>query len=170
MSEIKRVKIDSILESQIPEFLNEDSPLFLEFLKQYYRSLEHQGGTLDIVNNLKKYKDIEAFNKESLKPSTTLTSKVLAFDSTINVVSTVGWPDTYGLLKVDDEIITYLSKTPTSFVDCMRGFSGIDKIESVENPEYLSFSTTSASEHSNNSTIQNLSNLFLTQFFQKFRN
>ena len=64
MSEIKRVKIDSILESQIPEFLNEDSPLFLEFLKQYYRSLEHQGGTLDIVNNLKKYKDIEAFNKE----------------------------------------------------------------------------------------------------------
>ena len=170
MSEIKRVKIDSILESQIPEFLNEDSPLFLEFLKQYYRSLEHQGGTLDIVNNLKKYKDIESFNKESLKSSTTLTSKVLAFDSTIKVVSTVGWPDTYGLLKIDDEIITYSSKTPTSFVDCMRGFSGIDKIESVENPEYLSFSTTSASEHSNNSVVQNLSNLFLIQFFQKFRN
>ena len=37
MSEIKRVKIQSIVESQIPEFLNDDSPLFKEFLEQYER-------------------------------------------------------------------------------------------------------------------------------------
>ena len=170
MSEIKRVKIDSILESQIPEFLNEDSPLFVEFLKQYYRSLEHQGGTLDIINNLKKYKDIQSFNPELLIPNTTLTSQILSFDTTINVDSTEGWPDSYGLLKIDDEIITYLSKTTTSFVDCKRGFSGIDQISSTENPEYLNFSTTSANEHPNQSIVTNLSNLFLVEFYQKFRN
>ena len=170
MSEIKRVKIDSILESQIPEFLNEDSPLFVEFLKQYYRSLEHQGGTLDIINNLKKYKDIQSFNPELLISSTTLTSQILSFDTTINVDSTEGWPDSYGLLKIDDEIITYLSKTTTSFVDCKRGFSGIDQISSTKNPEYLNFSTTSANEHPNQSIVTNLSNLFLVEFYQKFRN
>jgi hypothetical protein len=170
MSEIKRVKIDSIIESQIPEFLNEDSPLFVEFLKEYYRSLEHQGGSLDIINNLKKYKDIQSFNPESLISSTNLTSKILSFDTIINVESTDGWPDTYGLLKIDDEIITYVSKTATSFVDCKRGFSGIDQISSTENPEYLNFSITTASEHQNRTVVTNLSNLFLVEFFQKFRN
>jgi hypothetical protein len=169
MSEIKRVKINSILESQIPEFLNEESPLFVEFLNQYYHSLEHQSGTLDLLNNLKKYKNIESFNKEALIKTTSLSSNVLSFDTIINVDSTVGWPDKYGLLKIDDEIITYLSKTETSFIDCVRGFSGIDNITSVENVEFLNFSSTNASEHSINSKVNNLSNLFLVQFFEKYR-
>ena len=169
MSEIKRVKIDSILESQIPEFLNEESPLFREFLKQYYYSLEHQSGTLDLVNNLKQYKNIEQFNDESLVENTNLTASVLPFDTTINVDSTTGWPDKYGLLKIDDEIITYLSKTNNSFVDCIRGFSGIDGIVSNENTEFLNFTSTTAEEHSITSKVKNLSNLFLIEFFKKYR-
>jgi photosystem II stability/assembly factor-like uncharacterized protein len=169
MSEIKRVKINSILESQIPEFLNEESPLFAEFLKQYYYSLEHQSGTLDLSNNLKQYKNVETFNNEVLIRTTNLTSDVLSFDTVINVDSTIGWPDTYGLLKIDDEIITYLSKTETSFIDCVRGFSGIDNITSVENVEFLNFSSTNASEHLINSKVNNLSNLFLIEFFEKYR-
>lgn len=169
MSEIKRVKIDSILESQIPEFLNEESPLFREFLKQYYYSLEHQSGTLDLVNNLKQYKNIEQFNDESLVENANLTASVLPFDTTINVDSTTGWPDKYGLLKIDDEIITYLSKTNNSFVDCIRGFSGIDGIVSNEKTEFLNFASTTAEEHSITSKVKNLSNLFLIEFFKKYR-
>jgi hypothetical protein len=169
MSEIKRVKIDSILESQIPEFLNEESPLFREFLKQYYYSLEHQSGTLDLVNNLKQYKNIEHFNNETLVENTNLTAPILSFDTTINVDSTTGWPDKYGLLKIDDEIITYLSKTNNSFVDCIRGFSGIDSIVSNENTQFLNFASTSAEEHSITSKVKNLSNLFLIEFFEKYR-
>jgi hypothetical protein len=169
MSEIKRVKINSIIESQIPEFLNEESPLFVEFLNQYYYSLEHKSGTLDLSNNLKEYKNVESFNNEALIKTTSLTSNVLSFDTIINVDSTIGWPDTYGLLKIDDEIITYLSKTETSFVDCVRGFSGIDNITSVENVEFLNFSSTNASEHLISSEVRNLSNLFLVKFFEKYR-
>jgi hypothetical protein len=169
MSEIKRVKIDSILESQIPEFLNEESPLFQEFLKQYYYSLEHQSGTLDLVNNLKQYKNIEQFNNETLVKNTNLTAPILSFDTTINVDSTAGWPDKYGLLKIDDEIITYLSKTNNSFIDCIRGFSGIDSIISNENTQFLNFISTNAEEHSITSKVKNLSNLFLIEFFEKYR-
>lgn len=169
MTEIKRVKIDSIIESQIPEFLNEDSPLFVEFLKQYYYSLEHQSGAVDIANNLKKYKNIENFNSNILRKSTNLTSEILSFDTIIDVESTIGWPDTYGLFKIDDEIITYLSKTETSFLDCIRGFSGIDEITSIVNSKFLNFSSTESSDHKDNSIVKNLSNLFLTEFFQKYR-
>ena len=170
MSEIKRVKIDSILESQIPEFLSQESPLFIDFLRQYYKSLEHQSGAIDLAVNIKKYKDIERFNSIDLKKSTSLTSDVLAFDDIIYVESTLGWPDSYGLLKIDDEIITYTSKTTNSFIGCIRGFSGIDAIESLEKSEFLNFSETETSEHITGSSVLNLSNLFLTNFFEKFKN
>ena len=169
MSEIKRVKIDSIIESQIPQFLSEDSPLFVEFLKQYYKSLEHQSGTIDLALNIKKYKDVTKFTPSDLTTETVLVGDVLTYDDTIIVESTVGWPDTYGLLKIDNEIITYTSKTSTSFLGCIRGFSGIDAIESLENSEFLNFSQTSAEEHSSESVVQNLSNLFLLKFYENFK-
>jgi len=169
MSEIKRVKIDSIIESQIPEFLIEESPLFVEFLKQYYQSLEHQSGAIDLAINVKKYKDISQFNKLNLTESTKLTKNILKFDTSINVISTDGWPSTYGLLKIDNEIITYTSKTNTTFEGCIRGFSGIDAINSIKNSEFLNFVSTSSEEHLENSIVLNLSNLFLLKFFEKFK-
>jgi len=169
MSEIKRVKIGSIIESQIPEFLTVESPLLVEFLEQYYKSLEHQSGSIDIISNIFKYKTSKKFNKFDLIEKTTLTSDILSFDQTINVTSTRGWPDSYGLLKIDDEIITYTSKTNTSFENCIRGFSGIESLQALDNPEFAVFSSTQSSEHVNGAKVHNLSNLFLISFFEKFK-
>ena len=125
MSDIKRVKISHVIESQIPEFLVQESPLFVKFLDQYYKSQEHKSGMADLANNLTEYRKIEAFNNESLIPSTTLGIDLYAADTTISVTSTNGWPDNYGLLKIDNEIITYTAKTDTTFLNCKRGFCGI---------------------------------------------
>ena len=127
MADIKKVSINEILDSQIPEFLNEESPLFKEFLSEYYNSLEVKSGAIDLSKNIKEYKDIDAYNTENLASATYpelfyLTSDALAYDDVINVTSTYGWPDTYGLLKINDEIITYKEKTLTSFIGCVRGF------------------------------------------------
>ena len=169
MSEIKRVKIGSILESQIPEFLSVESPLLVEFLGQYYKSLEYQSGPIDIISNITKYKNGKKFNNIDLIEKTTLTDDVLTFDQTINVTSTKGWPDSYGLLKISDEIITYTSKTNTSFENCIRGFSGIENLKALDNPEFAVFSSTQSSEHSSGDSVENLSNLFLVEFFEKFK-
>jgi hypothetical protein len=169
MSEIKRVKIGSIIESQIPEFLSVESPLLVEFLQQYYKSLEHQSGSIDIISNIVKYKNTKKFNNIDLIEETTLTSDILSFDQTITVTSTKGWPDSYGLLKINDEIVTYISKTNTSFEGCIRGFSGIENLRSLDNPEFAVFSSTQSSEHSSGDVVQNLSNLFLIEFFEKFK-
>lgn len=169
MSDIKKVKIENILQSQIPEFLNEESPLFRSFLSEYYNSLEHFSGAIDLAVNISDYKNIENFTFSNLNSSTVTTSEVLSFDDVIFVESTEGWPDSYGLLKIDNEIITYKQKTSTSFVDCVRGFSGIDRIKSVEDSKFLTFSSTAASEHSSGSTVENLSNLFIREFFEKYK-
>ena len=172
MSEIKRIKINHILDSQIPEFLNEESPLFQEFLTQYYISQEHQTGVVDLATNLQKYKSIGNFNQETLIDNqlpSILLSDVLSFDDVISVSHTIGYPDSYGLIKIDDEIITYTSKTSNSFLGCIRGFSGIDSLEKDNNSEFLNFSVTEASDHTQGSTLNNLSYIFFFEFFKKFK-
>ena len=169
MTDIKRVKVSHVIESQIPEFLNQESPLFKSFLNQYYESQEHQSGVVDLANNLPEYRKIGAFNAETLVPTTTLTLGCFAGDSTIEVTSTTGWPDTYGLLKIDNEVITYTSKTATTFDGCARGFSGIDQISKEDAAEFLNFVETDAASHVTGSVVTNLSNLFLQEFFTKFK-
>ena len=41
----KKVKISNILGSQIPDFIQADNPLFIEFLNQYYESEEREYGS-----------------------------------------------------------------------------------------------------------------------------
>lgn len=169
MSEIKRVKIQSIIESQIPEFLNSDSPLFREFLEQYYISQEHQTGVVDLSVNLNQYKNIDNFNYETFYSENipcTLSQPISSFDDVIFVNHTIGFPEKYGLLKIDDEIITYTGITSTSFTGCVRGFSGIDKNSIIDS---FIFSNTESNSHNLNSNVVNLNLYFLEEIFKKFK-
>lgn len=169
MSEIKRVKIQSFIESQIPEFLNSESPLFKEFLEQYYISQEYQTGVVDLSSNLQKYKSIDNFNTEtfySLIGICTLTSDLASFEDTLYVNHTKGFPQQYGLLKIDDEIITYTGITTNSFTGCVRGFCGI---EQNTNNESFKFSSTDSSDHTKGSQVNNLNILFFQKLFKKFK-
>jgi hypothetical protein len=103
----KVVKIKDIVSNQIPEFILADNPNFVEFLKQYYISQEFQGSSVDLAENLIDYKNIDAFDNTNLYSNTSLTKEVDFFDDQIFVDSVDGYPNEYGLLKIDDEIITY---------------------------------------------------------------
>ena len=53
----KKVKIQQIIDNQLPEFVLSESPKAVDFLKQYYISQEYQGGPVDITDNLDEYLD-----------------------------------------------------------------------------------------------------------------
>ena len=164
----KKVQINQIVRSQLPSFIQEESPLFIDFLKQYYLAQEYQGGPIDIITNLNDYQKVETFSgNDNLIGFTTCTSAVTSFDSTINVRSTDGWPDKYGLLKIGNEIITYTGITTNSFTGCIRGFSGVDNLHKSTQPESLVFTESDASSHISSSRVENLSNLFLREFWKK---
>ena len=167
--EKKVVKISDVVQNQIPEFILSENPNFVEFLNQYYISQEFQGSNVDIAENLVSYKNLDSFDLTNLISETTLTVDVDFFDDVINVESTKGWPKEYGLLKIDDEIITYTGITSTTFTGCIRGFSGISSLTQENNPEFLVFSQTESSEHFESATVHNLSNLFLKEFFKKIK-
>jgi hypothetical protein len=160
-----RIKISSIVENQLPQFVKEEFPLVSEFLTQYYTSLENQGGTSDLLQNIDQY--IKVDNLTNLIDSTTLSSDVTFFDSTINVNSTAGFPDSYGLLLIDSEIITYTSKTSTTFDGCVRGFNGITSYGSKDE---LTFTESESEEHTSGTVVDNLSILFLKEFLVKIKN
>jgi hypothetical protein len=73
------------------------------------------------------------------------------------------------LLKIDNEIITYTGITTNTFTGCIRGFSGITSYHAVSNQEELVFSTSKSSAHTSKSSVQNLSSLFLKEFYKKIK-
>ena len=162
-----RVNVQQLLESQLPEFLLTESPNTLEFFKSYYASQEHQGGSIDIVDNFDQYLKVDNLTPERLNTGTILSVGIGTADTTINVASTKGFPKTYGLFKINDEIITYTGITTNSFTGCVRGFSGISSYHAENNPGELVFSTSDAASALTDTTVVNLSSLFLKEFYKK---
>ena len=167
---ITKVKISEVIQGQIPQYIDVENPLFSEFLKQYYISQEFQGGSIDIADNLADYKKLDFLNNENLIGFTSIASFTDANQDTIYVDSTKGWPRQFGLLKVDDEIITYAGIGTTSFIGCTRGFSGIENNSKTNQPEFLTFTKTGVSTHREDARVTNLSNVFLNTFLKKLKN
>ena len=71
----------------------------------------------------------------------TQTSSVIKTQAAGNF--TVGFPDKNGLIKIDDEIIFYETKTDSNFEGCRRGFSGITSHVGSNTPDKLVFSSLS---------------------------
>lgn len=152
-----KIELSSIVENQLPLYVREEYPLAAEFLKQYYIS----DNSDKVVQNLDQYLDLDIFF--DIPESTILNEDIDIFDDTIKVSSTKGFPESYGLLKIDEEIITYTSKTDSTFDGCVRGFSGVDTNETNQ----LVFNNTSAEGHFEGATVYNLSSIFLKDFFFK---
>ena len=172
----ERIKFNTIIESQFPLYIEEEYPLAKEFFKQYYISQENFGGPLDILQNIDKRIKLGSVTRD-FEESTTIqnlsisgvTTSIGVFDTTIYVDSTYGFPDSYGLIKIDNEIITYTSKTNITFDGCIRGFSGITSYRNPSVPEELIFSSSEAAEHAEKTRVENLGQLLYKSFFRKLK-
>jgi len=164
---VDRVKFQEIVSSQVPRYVREDFPLLTNFLEQYYVSQEHQGGPVDIINNIDQYVKVEELC--NLVTETTLDEDLDFVERDVTVKSTLGFSDNNGVIKIDDEIIFYESKTDTVFQNCRRGFSGITTYITTGSPDELTFSQTEIDEHTTGTKVENLNVLFLQQFFTKLK-
>ena len=165
-----RVKVQDIVSSQLPNFILDEAPKTVDFLKQYYISQEYQGGVIDIAENLDQYLDLDNLTPEVVTDTTSLSVGIgTQEEDTVTVSSTKGFPNKHGLLKIDDEILTYTGLTTNTFTGLTRGFSGITSYHADLNQEELVFSTSNTGVHTAGSNIQNLSTLFLKEFYKKFK-
>ena len=171
-TDLQRVQIQDIVEYQLPAFVKDDFPLVSEFLKQYYISQEYPTAPSDIIQNIDEYVKLETLL--SSQEETNLSGDVSFSDTEISVgvnvslnqYGTYQFPERYGLIKIDDEIILYTSKDRNTFKGCVRGFSGVT---SIDNSDKLTFSTSEATSHVQGSTVINLSNILLKEFLSKLK-
>mgnify|MGYP003133587279 CR=1 FL=1 len=162
-----KVKIQQIIDNQLPDFVLSESPNTVDFLKQYYISQEYQGGPVDITDNLDQYLNLNNLTPNVVVDSTTLSVGISSDAQTIEVSTTKGFPNEYGLLKIGSEVITYTGLTTNTFTGCIRGFCGITSYHQELNKGDLVFSDTTAESHNADASIQNLSSLFLKEFYKK---
>ena len=159
-------KISFLIESQLPDFINEEYELFGKFIQKYYEQLEVQGQPLDIIQNIQTYRDIDYYEKNVLKQSTTTSAFSQSSNNSISVVDASSFPENGGYIKINDEICFYNSRTDTEFLEVSRGVSGNTTIGDLY--ESGTFITTQAEDHVSGSTVQNISNLFLYALIKSF--
>jgi len=156
-----RVPLRTVVKNQLPLYVKDEFPLISDFLSQYYLSQEFQGAPLDLIQNIDQYVKLD--NNANNIESTILLTDINDYERTIRVFNTEGFPKEYGLIRINNEIITYKSKTNVSFTGCTRGFAGIaDDINGD-----LIFTETESAYHEANDTVENLSILFLKEFLKK---
>ena len=165
----KRVQVQQILANQLPDFIRAESPKTLDFLKQYYISQEHQSGATDLADNLDQYIKLDNLTPEVITGKTTLYSGITSTTDSVQVYTTKGFPDQYGLFKIDSEIFTYTGITTNTFTGVIRGFSGISSYRTDLNSEELLFEETNQAEHDAGKDVINLSSNFLKEFYKKLK-
>ena len=110
-TDLQRVKIQSIVESQLPSFVQNDFPLLAEFLQQYYTSQEAPTASADVLQNIDQYVKLVTLttNADSTQLRVDInqaaTEIPAAFDLSNNLIGTYQFPDRHGLIKIDNEII-----------------------------------------------------------------
>jgi hypothetical protein len=174
-TDLKRVQVQDIVENQLPAFAREDFPLIVEFLKQYYISQEYPGASVDLIQNIDQYLKLETLTNNT--SSTLLASDISFSDTTIevgfdissNIFGTYQFPEKYGLIQIDDEIILYTGKTRNSFTGCVRGFSGVKSYRNLDSSDKLTFSESEIAEHTQGAEIVNLSALLFEEFLTKIK-
>jgi len=158
-----KTQISHNIAGQFPQFVSEDYPTFIDFVKEYYKSQELRGYCFDIINNWSDYYNID--NYGDLVTETKLISAVTTSSTAVDVESTRDFPSE-GLLLIDDEIIYYQSKGSTIFNDCARGF---DAIRALGKEGIYKFEETTAATHDLGATVVNLNNIFPLYVLGKFK-
>jgi len=161
-----RVKIQNLVQDQVPDFVSDSYPEFVEFLRAYYKDLESPGSPLDIVNNIDQYTQLN--NVSEIVYSTELTSSVGYSTKSIEVTSTEGFPPRDGLVQIGNEIIRYDTKTLTSFDGCVRGFVGFTSyVDNID--KFPTFLDSNKEPHSPGDTVFNLNSLFIAEIYKKYK-
>ena len=107
-------KVSQSIESQSPDFIGQEYPLFNKFLEYYYKSQEKTGLGQNILNNFLGYLDIDKLDIGILDGSTTLVEPITNSSDKIVVESINPFLESNGSILIGDEVIYYegVDKSP----------------------------------------------------------
>ena len=163
----KKRRLSSLIESQLPGFIQYEYENFSKFVEKYYEQQESAGQPLDIVSNLSQYRDINFYEKNLLSQQSTLFGSIAA-DATSFEVARDGdsFPEENGYVQIGDEILFYQTRNGNVFNEVSRGVSGNTTLGDLYTKS--AFVTTAAAPHYQGDVVRNISNLFLYALVKEF--
>lgn len=105
------IQVNQIVNEQFPNYIRDNYQKFIDFVRQYYISQEYQGGVADLASNFTEYKNLNVAQFAGFNTTAYLQKSIEFFEDKIYTNTVDGWPNTLGILKIDDEIITYTGIT-----------------------------------------------------------
>jgi len=111
----KQRRISTLIESQLPGFIANEYENFSKFVEKYYEHLESAGQPLDILSNLDKYNNIDYYEENLLKQSTTLSASIAADATSLTVADASSFPEENGYIKIGNEILFIKKELILSF-------------------------------------------------------
>ena len=162
----KKRRLSSLIESQLPGFIQYEYENFSKFVEKYYEQQESAGQPLDIVSNLSQYRDINFYEKNLLSQQSTLVGSILADGSTFEVENGDSFPEENGYVQIGSEILFYQTRNGNVFSEVSRGVSGNTTLGDLYTKS--AFVTTAAAPHYQGDVVRNISNLFLYALVKEF--
>ena len=148
---------------------------FVDFMTVSGESQERLGFGQNLMQNLLKYKDFSTYQHQIVKfsilkvqDSTTDKTLSISADETelLEIVDGSGFPETNGVILIDDEVILYRKREGNQLLDLRRGSSATSIL-----PTFRSKGTylhkTEPAEHFAGATVHNLSVLFMTAILDR---
>ena len=168
------LKVSSSIVGQLPSYLPSEYPNFVNFLKDYYRFLETNSNPLDLLNGIQSLIDIDTYT--GIDISANLKTPISVDATQIIVLNHVNFPKTNGLIKINDEVILYKTRSHivdqfgayklTVFDGCVRGFDYNDL--DIEKG-FTANIKTEPTQHSATSIVYNQSYSYVLYFLEKLR-
>lgn len=162
----KKRRLSSLIESQLPGFIQYEYENFGKFVEKYYEQQESVGQPLDVISNLSSYRDINFYEKNLLSQQSTLVSSITADATTFEVENGDSFPEENGYVQIGDEILFYQSRNGNVFSEVSRGVSGNTTLGDLYTKS--TFVTTAAAAHYQGNVVRNISNLFLYALVKEF--
>lgn len=168
------LRVSNSIVGQLPSYLPSEYPNFVNFLKDYYRFLETNSNPLDLLNGIQSLIDVDTYT--GISTSANLKTPIPIDATQIIVLGHVNFPKTNGLLKINDEVILYKTRSHiqdqyqsyklTVFDGCVRGYDYNDlDIETG----FTANIKTEPSRHSATSIVYNQSYSYILYFLEKLR-
>ena len=162
----KKRRLSSLIESQLPGFIQYEYENFSKFVEKYYEQQESAGQPLDIASNLQTYRDINYYEKNLLEQQSTMVGSITADANTFELANGDSFPEENGYVQIGSEMLFYQTRTGNVFSEVSRGVSGNTTLGDLYNKS--AFVTTAATPHYHGNVVRNISNLFLYALVKEF--
>ena len=173
------IKVSQLVDSQLSDFFRQEYPTFVKFFEEYYKATEIDGASTGLLRKIQKYQNAD-FYKDGIILETTLavdideTQEYIELSQKTDNKGRAIWerfPEE-GILLLDDgtnrEIVQYKNISFGTLSSIRRGSSGTTKLGDLLNDSTF-LNTTGAAFSASNTTVTNISHLFLATLFKNLK-